>query len=160
MRNNKLTKGELASIDVYTSTQVAQLLEVSVRSVAKWCDKGWLLCHRFPTPTGRGGDRRIQRTSLIEFLVKSEMPLGPLEAYAGDGPKLLKLAQHDAVALRSKYPPMVGETITVDSQRVRVVDVHRLLRHGESEYGRVAYALECGQREVRAYLSGPDAVRN
>lgn len=50
----------------FTTGQVAKLLKVSPRTVAKWCDReeNALTCTRLPN----SGDRRIQRDDLIAFI--------------------------------------------------------------------------------------------
>lgn len=60
---------------VFTTGQVAKRCEVSLPTVSKWFDSGWLKGYRIPGCR----DRRIPREYLIKFLKEYGMPLGDLE---------------------------------------------------------------------------------
>ena len=52
-----------------TTSEVARLLGVADRSVAKWCDQGRLPCYRVPMTR----HRRIPRGVLVDFLLAEQM---------------------------------------------------------------------------------------
>jgi excisionase family DNA binding protein len=54
----------------FTSHDIARLLRVSASAVLSWIDRGWLSAHRTP-----GGHRRVERSALVEFLRKRQMPV-------------------------------------------------------------------------------------
>ncbi|HLM85857.1 MAG TPA: helix-turn-helix domain-containing protein [Solirubrobacteraceae bacterium] len=56
---------------VFTSSQAARYLGVSLATVRRWTDAGHVSCYRTP-----GGQRRFSRTQLDEF-VASMHRLGP-----------------------------------------------------------------------------------
>lgn len=67
--------------DVYTTGQIARMLSVAPRTVSKWFDAGLLRGHRIPGSSyrvpGSGGDRRIRRDDLLEFLHRHGMHVPP-----------------------------------------------------------------------------------
>ena len=62
-------------MNVYTTTQAAQICQVSRATLQKWFDSGKLKGYYLPGSR----DRRIPRESLREFLKEHGMPLGELE---------------------------------------------------------------------------------
>jgi len=60
---------------IFTTGQVAKMLEVAPKTVANWVDSGRLQGFRIPSSQ----DRRITREALITFLKENKMPLGILE---------------------------------------------------------------------------------
>lgn len=75
-----LTIDNLQDEQSYGTTQVANLLEVSHRTVAKWCDKGLLTCYKKPGP--KHSHRWILGIDLKRFIhvhgirhVKGDEPL-------------------------------------------------------------------------------------
>lgn len=69
-----ICKSELASRDVFTTSEVALLCRVAARTVAQWFDAGMLTGYRIPGSK----DRRITRQSLVDFLQQHNMPLREL----------------------------------------------------------------------------------
>jgi len=52
---------------VFTSSQAARYMGVSLATVRRWTDAGHIACYRTP-----GGQRRFSRTQLDEFLVSMQ----------------------------------------------------------------------------------------
>lgn len=78
---------------VYTTGQVAKMLEAAPRTVCRWIDAGHLQGYRLP-PTGKNAasaDRRITREALLKFLEEWEIPK-PFQLLGGDRPTLLLVA--------------------------------------------------------------------
>ncbi len=63
------------SKDVLTTGEVAKICNVSLRTVIKWFDKGYLKGYIIPGTK----DRRIPRADLVEFMKANKMPISPLE---------------------------------------------------------------------------------
>ena len=63
------------SKDVLTTGEVAKICNVSLRTVIKWFDKGFLNGYVIPGTK----DRRIPRSELIDFMKANKMPISPLE---------------------------------------------------------------------------------
>jgi excisionase family DNA binding protein len=63
---------KIASDQLLTSSEVAELLQVNPSSIKKWVDDGLLVAFRTP-----GGHRRIRATDLVTFLVQHSMPISP-----------------------------------------------------------------------------------
>jgi excisionase family DNA binding protein len=61
---------------VFTSSQAARYLGVSLATVRRWTDAGHISCYRTP-----GGQRRFSRTQLDEF-ISSMQRTGPAETSA------------------------------------------------------------------------------
>jgi excisionase family DNA binding protein len=61
---------------VFTTGDVAEICEVSARTVQKWFDSGRLRGYRIPGSQ----DRRIPRENLLKFLSQHNIPLGEFEA--------------------------------------------------------------------------------
>jgi len=61
----------------FTTGQVSTMLGVCSRTVLKWCDSGMLPCYAMPRMSSgvRGGDRRIKREALLEFVAKHGLPM-------------------------------------------------------------------------------------
>lgn len=55
---------------IYTTGEVAKLLNVSPRTVAKWMDSGKLKGHRIPM----SAHRRILKNDLQEFINENKIP--------------------------------------------------------------------------------------
>jgi len=68
---------------VFTSSQAARYVGVSLATVRRWTDAGHIDCYRTP-----GGQRRFSRTQLDEFIASMQRT-GP----TGDAPVV---AHHDA----------------------------------------------------------------
>lgn len=62
--------------DVLTSGDIAKLISVAPKTVAKWIDDGHLSGYRLPG----SNRRRVTRTNLAAFLKKHDMP--SIEKYA------------------------------------------------------------------------------
>lgn len=60
----------MARATLYSTHEVAGMLQVDPSTVSKWMDKGLML--NFKTP---GGHRRVRREDLRNFLLKHEMPV-------------------------------------------------------------------------------------
>ena len=75
-----------------STTKVAGLLGVAVRSVAKWIDQGELKAGRTP-----GGHRRIEGRDLVEFLKRHGLPVPP-ELQPPSAPRVLIVDDDEAVA--------------------------------------------------------------
>lgn len=58
---------------VFTSSQAARYLGVSLATVRRWTDAGHISCYRTP-----GGQRRFSRTQLDEFILSMQQT-GPAE---------------------------------------------------------------------------------
>jgi excisionase family DNA binding protein len=59
---------------VFTSSQAARYLGVSLATVRRWTDAGHISCYRTP-----GGQRRFSRTQLDEFIASMQRT-GPADA--------------------------------------------------------------------------------
>lgn len=57
---------------IFGPDQIADLLNVAPRTVAKWIDTGLLAGYRLP---GTKKPRRVTRASLIKFAKKNKLPL-------------------------------------------------------------------------------------
>lgn len=68
---------------VFTSSQAARYVGVSLATVRRWTDAGHIDCYRTP-----GGQRRFSRTQLDEFIASMQRT-GPVERAAA-------VAHHDA----------------------------------------------------------------
>jgi excisionase family DNA binding protein len=55
---------------LYTTTEVARLLQMDGSTIAKWVDKGFITAYRTP-----GGHRRVRASELRAFLIANEMPI-------------------------------------------------------------------------------------
>ena len=62
-------EAKMADKTIYTTHDVARLLQVSPRSVINWIDQNLLPCYRTP-----GGHRRIRREDLLVFVRKHQIP--------------------------------------------------------------------------------------
>ena len=65
---------DLSTNKIFTTGQIAKLLNVSPRTVGKWFDSGRLRGYRIPGSQ----DRRIPRDYLIKFMQEHGIPLGKL----------------------------------------------------------------------------------
>lgn len=52
--------------------EIARALHVAPRTVSKWIDAGTLRGYKIPGP---GGHRRVQRSDLLEFVKRHNMPV-------------------------------------------------------------------------------------
>jgi len=59
---------------VFTSSQAARYLGVSLATVRRWTDAGHVACYRTP-----GGQRRFSRAQLDEFIVSMQRSAGEHE---------------------------------------------------------------------------------
>jgi len=64
---------------VFTSSQAARYLGVSLATVRRWTDAGHIGCYRTP-----GGQRRFSRVQLDEFIASMHRT-GPADPAAGAG---------------------------------------------------------------------------
>ena len=64
---------------VFTSSQAASYLGVSLATVRRWTDAGHIACYRTP-----GGQRRFSREQLDGFVSSMQHESHPVEARAGD----------------------------------------------------------------------------
>ncbi|MBN4071884.1 response regulator [bacterium AH-315-F18] len=55
---------------IYSTQKIADLLQVNVKTVGNWIDRGGMKAYRTV-----GGHRRVQHDHLVEFLQKNKMPL-------------------------------------------------------------------------------------
>lgn len=64
---------------VFTSSQAAHYLGVSLATIRRWTDAGHIACYRTP-----GGQRRFSRVQLDDFItaMSQEGPAGAVEASA------------------------------------------------------------------------------
>lgn len=76
---------------IYTTGMIAKICKVAPRTVSKWFDSGQLRGYRIPG--GQGGDRRVTRDSLLEFLKAHGMPVE--EVVGGDLRHVLLVAVPD-----------------------------------------------------------------
>lgn len=91
---------------IYSTGQVARLLNVANRTVAKWIDRGILKGYRLPG----SGDRRVSEPDLVDFVKKTGIYLNGeldsslkarlyrfLDDYVGHVPKedLLRFLEND-----------------------------------------------------------------
>jgi excisionase family DNA binding protein len=60
---------------VFTSSQAASYLGVSLATVRRWTDAGYVSCYRTP-----GGQRRFAREQLDEFITSMHRGGGPEES--------------------------------------------------------------------------------
>lgn len=65
---------------VFTSSQAAHYLGVSLATIRRWTDAGHISCYRTP-----GGQRRFSRAQLDSFIasMSQEGPAGAVEASSG-----------------------------------------------------------------------------
>jgi len=78
--------------DNLSTSEVARLLRVAVRSVATWIDQGQLKAGRTP-----GGHRRIEVPDLIDFMKRQGFPVPP-ELSPPSAPRVLVVDDDEAVA--------------------------------------------------------------
>jgi excisionase family DNA binding protein len=64
---------------VFTSSQAARYLGVSLATVRRWTDAGHVSCYRTP-----GGQRRFSRAQLDEFIASMESDVAVPEVGAAD----------------------------------------------------------------------------
>lgn len=85
---------------LFTTHDVARMLQVDPSTVSKWIDKQTLIAYRTP-----GGHRRVRRGDLLTFLRAHEMPI-PAEV-AGDELSLLVIDDDRQVldALKRAFKP-------------------------------------------------------
>jgi excisionase family DNA binding protein len=64
---------------VFTSSQAADYLGVSLATIRRWTDAGHIACYRTP-----GGQRRFSRVQLEHFItsMSQDGPSGPVQAAA------------------------------------------------------------------------------
>lgn len=74
-----------------STSAVARLLGVAVRSVANWIDQGRLKAGRTP-----GGHRRVEAADLLDFLRRQKLPVPP--GLGPSHPKVLVVDDDKAVA--------------------------------------------------------------
>ena len=77
--------------EVFTSVQVARLINVHATSVANWIRQGILQSYRTP-----GGHNRITRTALLKFLNEQKIPIP--NALAGERCRILVVDDDPKVA--------------------------------------------------------------
>ena len=77
--------------EVFTSVQVARLINVHATSVANWIRQGILQSYRTP-----GGHNRITRTALLKFLNEQKIPVP--NALAGERCRILVVDDDPKVA--------------------------------------------------------------
>ncbi len=63
---------------VFTSSQAASYLGVSLATVRRWTDAGHIACYRTP-----GGQRRFSRDQLDRFVTSMQHSSHPAAAHAG-----------------------------------------------------------------------------
>ncbi len=63
---------------VFTSSQAARYLGVSLATVRRWTDAGHVGCYRTP-----GGQRRFSRAQLDDFIISMQRGAGSEAAVAG-----------------------------------------------------------------------------
>lgn len=89
--------------DTLSTSTVARLLGVAVKSVSNWIDSGDLKAGRTP-----GGHRRVTKQDLIAFLVRQNLPVPP--ELASTKPKVLVVDDDEAFGrwltdeLQEAYP--------------------------------------------------------
>jgi len=66
---------------VFTSSQAASYLGVSLATVRRWTDAGHISCYRTP-----GGQRRFSRDQLDTFVTSMQHSSHPVEAHVGPRP--------------------------------------------------------------------------
>lgn len=116
----KLPDSVLRQKQVYTTGQVARMLGVNPRTVAKWADSGRLKCYCVPP----GRDRRILRWELVRFLKDNDMPLAwelcsPVVYWLGrpaldvEGAESVKVARVWDLAVQTAMKPAAVAVIDV-----------------------------------------------
>jgi excisionase family DNA binding protein len=75
---------------VFTSSQAARYLGVSLATVRRWTDAGYVSCYRTP-----GGQRRFARTQLDEFITSMHRDGAVVHA---DGEPAVERSGPDATA--------------------------------------------------------------
>jgi excisionase family DNA binding protein len=109
---------------LYTTHQVAQLIQVDSSTISKWVDKAILPAYRTP-----GGHRRVRRSDLRTFLESHRMPVPP-EIGAGQL-RLLVVDDEKAVgeslkrALRTVAPELLVTPTTSAIEAVLTVAEER-----------------------------------
>jgi len=95
---------------IFTSVDVARLINVHVTSVANWIRQGILQSYRTP-----GGHNRITRSALLKFLNEQKIPIP--EALAGDRFRVL-VVDDDAKVAR-----LIADALTDESDTYEVTTV-------------------------------------
>lgn len=78
-------------VKVFSTSQAAQLMGVSVASVASWIDQGSIQAGRTP-----GGHRRITAADLLQFLRQQRLPIPP--QLLSSKPRVLVVDDEEAIA--------------------------------------------------------------
>ncbi len=86
---------------VYTTGQVAKVLNVAARTVSKWTDSGKLLAYRIPGSQ----DRRIPHEALVAFMKENRIPLNFLGNDANIGFLFVGFPDADKMKLRVLLSP-------------------------------------------------------
>lgn len=60
-------------LDVLTTGMVAKVCHVAARTVSKWIDSGILRGYRVPSLNNHGGDRRVLKSDLVQFMQQNGM---------------------------------------------------------------------------------------
>jgi excisionase family DNA binding protein len=71
---------------VFTSSQAALYLGVSLATIRRWTDAGHISCYRTP-----GGQRRFSRLQLDNFITSMSQD-GPVETIEASGPRRASVA--------------------------------------------------------------------
>jgi excisionase family DNA binding protein len=79
--------------EVLTTGQVAKLCNVTIRTVIKWFENGYLEGYRIPGSR----DRRFERAKVIEFMRKHSIPLGALDQQLSPRRRILIVDDDDAL---------------------------------------------------------------
>ena len=95
---------------IFTSVDVARLINVHVTSVANWIRQGILQSYRTP-----GGHNRITRSALLKFLNEQKIPIP--DALAGDRFRVL-VVDDDAKVAR-----LIADALTDESDTYEVTTV-------------------------------------
>jgi excisionase family DNA binding protein len=71
---------------VFTSSQAARYLGVSLATVRRWTDAGHIACYRTP-----GGQRRFSRAQLDDFIASMQRG-GAGEEHVAESPRAVRVA--------------------------------------------------------------------
>lgn len=149
----KLKRGR----DVFTTGQIAGLLGVAPRTVAKWIDKGRLKGYTVPSTTDAPPDRRVTRANLIRFVKDNRMEMPESLRMPDPRPLAVYLPANLLAQLPDVRPASaVQATAAVVCEGARVVIVGCC--YGRGEAVNFARDLTAAAPEVKTILTlGADA---
>src|SRR5687768_514058 len=93
----------------YTTYEIAEFCEVTMKAVTQWIDQGKLPAYRTP-----GGHRRIRPSDFVAFLKRYQMPV-PEALQSLEKPRVLIVDDDKIiVALVKRILAKIGRPLTID----------------------------------------------